>query len=93
MSASSDPLSRIVRHLDASDAPADQAAACATIAILCSQPTPPENLEGVCEKLLKLLDDSEAGVKVQQIIISHPILTINAMWSWNCSQILLFLFC
>jgi hypothetical protein len=63
MSESADPLSRIVKHLDASAPPADQAAACATIAILCSQPTPPENLDGICGSLLSLLDNSEDGVK------------------------------
>ncbi|KAG7669654.1 hypothetical protein Ndes2437B_g05834 [Nannochloris sp. 'desiccata'] len=63
MSESVDPLSRIVKHLDTGAPPADQAAACATIAILCSQPTPPENLDGVCAKLLNLLAGSEEGVK------------------------------
>ena len=63
MSESVDPLFRIVKHLDASSSPEDQAAACATIAILCSQSTPPEGLDGVCEKLITLLDGQEVGVK------------------------------
>ena len=64
MSANTEAISRIAKHLDEAAAPADQAAACATIAIICAQPTPPENLDGICEKLLKLLDVAEDGVKV-----------------------------
>jgi len=77
MSESVDPLSRIVKHLDAGSPPADQAASCATIAILCSQPTPPENLDGVSAKLLNLVSCSEEGVKPNAIAAISAALEIS----------------
>jgi hypothetical protein len=77
MSESVDPLSRIVKHLDTGAAPADQAAACATIAILCSQPTPPKSLDGVCSKLLNLVAGSEEGVKPNAIAAISAALEVS----------------
>ena len=58
-------IAKIKKHLKAGTPPADAAAACATIAILCSQSTQtPKHLEGICKMLLDWIDGDEEGVKV-----------------------------
>jgi hypothetical protein len=79
MSGSEGGLDRVLAQLESEQMPADVAAACLALSIICNQPRGPLPLKGLAAKLIPLLQSKDTAVQVRAAVGYPPLSTRTSL--------------